>query len=116
VELRTGGNGLEPGDLDLDGDLDLVAYSGASGDALVLENLVTGGPETAEECAAILESGDRRAAAAFDMRLLRVPMFSSAGILALVPADLDGDGFPDLLGSHSREVTGLRAVPNETGE
>ncbi len=113
-DLKSGTTGLDAADLDLDGDLDLALFDGSSGNVIVLVNTLVDGPETLERCAEILETGDR--APVFGLRELRLPAFPRSGIEALAAADLDGDGFPDLAASHSRDLKGLRILPNATGK
>lgn len=102
-------------DLDLDGDPDLAFFDGSSGEVKVLENLRIQGPETPDVCAAILEKGEDVRAASFRFSEKRLAVFSSPGILAISPVDIDGDDFPEICVSHARELKGLRVVLNRTG-
>jgi hypothetical protein len=66
------------------------------------------------ECERLLETGSTGRSAGFD--LLRVPAFARAGIQAILVADLDLDGLPDLAASHRHELEGLRFLTNRAGK
>ena len=108
IELGASGAGIQAVDLDLDQDIDLLAYDGSSGDVIVLENTLFDGPETPDECDSILETGERPES--FGLRETRIPMYSDRGIRALLGTDVDSDPLPELIGSHSRELVGLRVL------
>jgi hypothetical protein len=108
VELDGGGDGVQVVDLDLDQDLDLLVFDGSSGDVIVVENVLFDGPETPEECDAILETGMR--SESFALRESRIPMYSKRGILALLGIDVDSDPLPELVGSHANDPQGLRVL------
>ena len=100
-------------DLDLDGDPDLAFFDGSSGSVVVLENLQIQGAESPDVCSAILH--DAAPAPSFHFSEKRLAVFSSPGIQSIAPIDTNGDEFPEIFASHSKELKGLRVVLNRTG-
>lgn len=113
--LATGASGLQALDLDLDGDVDVTAFDGSSGSVRIFTNTRIDGPESAEECASILEMGGAEAPSGLSFRESELKLFPNRGIQALLFLDVDGDSFPDALGSHSKDLTGVRVIENTTG-
>jgi hypothetical protein len=99
-------------DLDLDGDPDLIFFDGSSGSVVLLENLLIHGPESPDDCSALLHDAVPNPSFHFSEKHLSV--FLGPGIQAIAPVDTNGDGFPDILASHSKELKGLRILMNRT--